>query len=643
MAKILGIDLGTTNSAMAITKGGEPSILENHEGGRTTPSIVAISKSGERLVGLLAKRQAVVNPKNTIFSVKRLIGRKFIDEEVKNDKDWLPFEMRASEQGGIEIKMGDPPAGGWYKPEEISAMVLQKMKADAEANLGEKIDEVVITTPAYFDDSERQATKNAAEIAGFKVRRVINEPTAAALAYGLNREKEEKIVVYDLGGGTFDISILEVGDNTVEVKATGGDTHLGGDDFDKRIIEHLVKEFKKREGIDISKDSLALQRLKEAVERAKHELSTTLETEVNLPYITSGESGPKHFLMKLTRAKLEDLVRDMIDKTINLVKETITAAPPKGAGFKIQDIDEIILVGGQTRMPAIQKAIEKLFGKKPHKGINPDEVVAIGAAIQAEIIAAKDEGRKPEGDVKDMLLLDVTPLTLSIETLGSVATPMISRNTTIPTGKKQTFSTAADNQTSVEIHIGQGERPMMADNKTLARFILDGVPPAQRGTPQIEVSFDIDANGILNVSAKDKATGKSQSVKIEASTSLNKEEVERLKKEAAEHSVEDKKKKELIDARNQAESLVYTAEKSLKDAGEKVSVDVKDSINKKIESLKQVQNGEDIETIKKATAELSSELQKVGESLYNTKDKTDSGDKKPEEQKPEEQKSDESR
>ncbi|MCP6719869.1 MAG: molecular chaperone DnaK [Patescibacteria group bacterium] len=632
MAKILGIDLGTTNSAMAVTEGGEPRVLENHEGGRTTPSIVATSKSGERLVGLLAKRQAVVNPKNTIFSVKRLIGRKFTDKEVKHDKDWLPFEMKASEQGGVEIKMGEK----WYKPEEISAMVLQKMKADAEAILGEKIDEVVITVPAYFDDSQRQATKNAAEIAGFKVKRVINEPTAAALAYGLNLKKEEKIVVYDLGGGTFDISILEVADNTVEVKATGGDTHLGGDDFDKKIIEHLVKEFKKQEGIDISKDSLALQRLKEAVERAKHELSTTLETEVNLPYITSDASGPKHFLMKLTRAKLEDLVGEMIDKSISLVKEAVTAASPKGAGLKMQDIDEIILVGGQTRMPAIQKAIEKLFGKEPHKGINPDEVVATGAAIQAEIIAAKDEGRKPEGDVKDMLLLDVTPLTLSIETLGGVATPMISRNTTIPTDKKQIFSTAADNQTSVEIHVGQGERPMMADNKTLARFILDGVPPSPRGVPQVEVTFNIDVNGILNVSAKDKATNKGQSVKIEASTSLNKEEVERLKKEATEHAAEDQKKKELIDAKNQAESLIYTSEKSIKDAGEKLSADIKDSVNKKIESLKQVQGGEDIEAIKRATTELSSELQRVGGSLYNTKDKPDSDSKKPDEQKPNE-------
>jgi len=632
MTKILGIDLGTTNSAMAVIEGGEPRVLENHEGGRTTPSIVAISKSGERLVGLLAKRQAVVNPKNTIFSVKRLIGRKFTDEEVKHDKDWLPFEMRASEQGGVEIKMGEK----WYKPEEMSAMVLQKMKVDAEASLGGKIDEVVITVPAYFDDSQRQATKNAAEITGFKVKRVINEPTAAALAYGLNLKKEEKIVVYDLGGGTFDISVLEVADKIVEVKATGGDTHLGGDDFDKKIIEYLVKEFKKQEGIDISKDSLALQRLKEAVERAKHELSTTLETEVNLPYITSDASGPKHFLMKLTRAKLEDLVGGMIDKSINLVKETVTAAPPKGAGLKMQDVDEIILVGGQTRMPAVQKAIEKLFGKEPHKGINPDEVVATGAAIQAEIIAAKDEGRKPEGDVKDMLLLDVTPLTLSIETLGGVATPMISRNTTIPTDKKQIFSTAADNQTSVEVHVGQGERPMMADNKTLARFILDGVPPSARGTPQIEVTFDIDANGILNVSAKDKATNKSQSVKIEASTSLNKEEIERLKKEAVEHATEDQKKKEFIDVKNQAESLIYTAEKSIKDAGEKLSADIKDSINKKIESLKQVQNGEDIEAIKRATTELSSELQRVGESLYNTKDKPDSDSKKPDEQKPNE-------
>lgn len=612
MAKILGIDLGTTNSAMAVVEGGEPRVLENQEGNRTTPSVVAVSKSNERLVGLLAKRQSVVNPKNTIFSVKRLIGRSWNDAEVQRDKSWLPYEIKQSEHGGVEVKMGLPSQGERsYKPEEISAMVLQKLKADAEAKLGEKIDEAVITVPAYFDDSQRQATKNAGEIAGFKVRRIINEPTAAALAYGLNKQKNEKIVVYDFGGGTFDISILEVGDDTVEVKATGGDTHLGGDDFDKRIIEYLVAEYRKAEGIDIAKDSLALQRLREAAERAKHELSTVMEAEINLPYITSDASGPKHFLMKLTRAKLEELVHDFIDRSIELVKTAVTAPAPKGAGLKLTDVDEIVLVGGQTRMPAMVDAVKKLFGKEPHKGINPDEVVAVGAAIQAGIL---------QGDVKDILLLDVTPLTLSIETLGGVATPMIQKNTTIPTSKTQVFSTAADNQTSVEIHVGQGERPMMSDVKTLARFILDGMPPAPRGMPQVEVTFDIDANGILNVSAKDKATGKTQSVRIEATTALSKEEIERLRQEAAAHADDDAKKRELIEARNQAESLIYVAEKSVREAGDKVPADVKDDINKKIEAVKGVKDSDDKNAIQSAVAELSQSLQKIGESLYKEKD-----------------------
>lgn len=605
--------MGTTNSAMAVMEGGEPRVLENAEGNRTTPSIVALSKANERLTGLLAKRQMVVNPKNTVFSVKRLIGRKFTDTEVEKDKKWLSYEMRTSEAGGLEIKMGDK----YYKPEEISAMILQKLKLDAEAKLGEKIEEAVITVPAYFDDSERQATKQAGEIAGFKVKRILNEPTAAALAYGLNRQKNEKIVVYDFGGGTFDISILEVGDDVVEVKATGGDTHLGGDDFDKRIIEWLVEEYKKQEGVDVTKDPLALQRLKEAAERAKHELSTALETEVNLPYITSDASGPKHLLIKLTRAKLEDLVRDLVGRSIQLVKEAVTAVAPKGAGLALTDINEIILVGGQTRMPLIQEEVKKLFGKEPHKGINPDEVVAIGAAVQAGIL---------QGDVKDILLLDVTPLTLSIETLGGVATPMIQKNTTIPTSKNQIFSTAADNQTSVEIHIGQGERPLIADNKTLARFILDGLPPAPRGIPQVEVIFDIDANGILSVSAKDKATGKEQKVRIEASTSLNKEEIEKLKQEAAAHVAEDAKKKEEIEARNQAESLIYLSEKTLKEAEEKaadkVSPELKESLNRKISDLKAIKDGGEAKTVdlaalKKTTEELSAEIQKLGQMLYN--------------------------
>ncbi|MFA6365348.1 MAG: molecular chaperone DnaK [Candidatus Paceibacterota bacterium] len=615
MSKILGIDLGTTNSAMAVMENGELKVLENNEGNRTTPSIVAMSKSNERLTGLLAKRQGVVNPQNTIFSVKRLIGRKFSDPEVKRDAQWLSYSIKESAQGGVDVKMGDR----WYTPEEISAMILQKLKLDAEAKLGSPINDAVITVPAYFDDSERQATKNAGEIAGFNVRRIINEPTAAALAYGMNRSKNEKIVVYDFGGGTFDISVLEVADNTVEVRATGGDTHLGGDDFDKRIIEHLVAEYKKREGFDISKDPLAIQRLKEAAERAKHELSTALESEINLPYITSDASGPKHFVMKLTRAKLEDLVRDFIEHSIDLVRETVTAAKPKGAGLQVSEIDEILLVGGQTRMPAIQEAVKKLFGKEPHKGINPDEVVAIGAAAQGEILSAKDENRKTEGEVKDILLLDVTPLSFSIETLGGVATPMIQKNTTIPTAKTQVFSTAADNQTSVEIHIGQGERPMMADNKTLARFILDGIPPSPRGIPQVEVTFDVDANSILNVSAKDKASGKTQSVRIEASTSLNKEEIERLKQEAAAHASEDEKKREHIELKNQAESIIYVAEKSLRDAGDKVPQEMKDGITKRVEHLKEVKEKESGEDIKAATQDLSTELQKIGEMMYKEK------------------------
>ncbi len=604
MSKILGIDLGTTNSAVAVTDGGEPRILENHEGNRTTPSIVALSKGNERLVGLLAKRQSITNPKNTIFSVKRLIGRPFNDPEVQRDKAWLPYEIQEGPGNTIEVKLGDR----FYKPEEISAMTLAKLKADAEAKLGEKIEEAVITVPAYFDDSQRQATKNAGEIAGLKVRRILNEPTAAALAYGLNKQKSEKIVVYDFGGGTFDISVLEVGDDTVEVKSTGGDTHLGGDDLDKELLEYLVAEYKKQEGVDLSKDPLAIQRLKEAAERAKHELSTAAETEINLPYVSSDAAGPKHLLMKLTRAKFEELVRKYIERSIELTKEAVTSPAPKGAGFTLAEINEVVLVGGQTRMPAIQEAVKNLFGKEPHKGINPDEVVALGAAVQAGIL---------QGDVKDILLLDVTPLTLSIETLGGVSTPMIPKNTTVPTSKSQVFSTAADNQTSVEVHVLQGERPLAADNKTLARFILDKIPPSPRGLPQIEVSFDIDANGILNVSAKDKASGNTQSVKIQASSTLSKDEVERLKKEAAEHAVEDEKKKALIEAKNQAESVVYLAEKSLRDAGDKVPAEVKEAINKKIEAVKAVKEGEDTSAIEGAMKDLSEEIQKIGQSVYN--------------------------
>ncbi len=593
MAKIIGIDLGTTNSAVAVMEAGQPRVLENAEGNRTTPSIVAVSKAGERLARLQAKRQSVTNPNNTIFSVKRLIGRKFADAEVQSDKQWLPYAIQASKTGGIEVKIGDT----WHTPEEISAMILSKLKADAEAKLGETVTEAVITVPAYFDDSQRQATKNAGEIAGLKVSRIINEPTAAALAYGMNRKKNEKIVVYDFGGGTFDVSVLEVGDDTVEVKATGGDTHLGGDDLDKRVIQHLVEEYRKSDGIDISKDPLALQRLKEAAERAKHELSTSMETEVNLPYITSDAAGPKHFLVKLTRAKLESLVEDFITKSVELTKKTV-----KDAGFEIGAIDEIVMVGGQTRMPKIVEAVKAAFGKEPHQGINPDEVVAIGAAVQAGIL---------QGDVKDILLLDVTPLSLGLETLGGVFTRIIEKNTTVPTAKTQTFSTAADNQTSVEIVVLQGEREMAADNKTLGRFVLDGIPPGPRGTAQVEVTFDIDANGILNVSAKDKASGKSQSVKIEATSNLSKEEVEKLKAEAAAHAEEDKAKKELVDEKNKAEHMAYAAEKSLKDHADKVPEDMKKAITEKIEAVKAANAGSDAEAIKKAASALSDEMQKI--------------------------------
>ncbi len=603
MPKIIGIDLGTTNSAVAVTEGGEPRILENHEGNRTTPSIVAVNKAGERLVGLLAKRQAITNPANTIYSVKRLIGRSFDDPEVQRDITLLPYEVRKASSGGVEVKLGD----AWHTPEAISSFVLAKLKADAEAKLGDTVTEAVITVPAYFDDAQRQATKNAGEIAGLKVRRIINEPTAAALAYGLNKNKHEKVVVYDFGGGTFDVSVLEIGDDTVEVVATGGDTHLGGDDFDNALQNHLLAEYKKQEGIDLAKDPLALQRIKEAAERAKHELSTATETEINIPYITSDANGPKHFLLKLTRATLEELTRELVERSVAITKEVVTAPAPKGAGFQIADIAEVILVGGQTRMPAIQEAVKGLFGKEPHRGINPDEVVASGAAVQAGIL---------QGDVKDILLLDVTPLTLSIETLGGVATPMIEKNTTVPTNKTQTFSTAADNQPSVEVHILQGERPMASDNKTLARFILDGIPPAPRGVPQIEVSFDIDANGILNVSAKDKASGKSQSVRIEASTALSKEEIEKLRNDAAAHAEEDRKRKELVETRNNAESLAYTAEKALADAGDKVPADLKAGVEEKVKAVRDALAGEDADAIKSASDALSSEMQKIGEQLY---------------------------
>ncbi len=607
MSKILGIDLGTTFSAMAVVESGEPKIIENKEGARTTPSIVAITKSGERVVGVLAKRQAVTNPKNTIFSIKRLIGRKFSDAEVQRDKKLLPYEIKESNDGGVDVKMGDK----WLKPAEISAMILQKLKADAEAKLGETITEAIITCPAYFDDSQRKATKIAGEIAGFNVKRVINEPTAAALAYGLNKKKDEKIVVYDFGGGTFDISVLEVGEEEVEndktaqhvnVKATGGDTHLGGDDFDQRIMDWIAKEFKKDNGVDLSKDNLALQRIKEAAEKAKIELSSSLETEINLPFITSDASGPKHLLYKLTRAQFESMVQDYIDKSIELVKKTM-----KDAGLEPKDINEVVLVGGQTRMPKMQEEVKKYFGKEPNKEVNPDEVVAIGAAIQ---------GGSMQGTMRDVLLLDVTPLSLGIETFGAVNTVLITKNTTIPTAKNQIFSTAADSQTSVEVHVLQGERPMAQDNKTLGRFILDGIPPAARGIPQIEVSFDIDANGILNVSAKDKATGKSQSIRIEGSSGISKEEIERMKKDAEMHAEEDKKKQETIETKNMADALIYTCEKTIKEAGDKIKPEEKKEIEEKIEALKKAQKDDNIEEIKEKTQELSAAIQKIGAELY---------------------------
>ena len=598
MGKIIGIDLGTTNSAMAAVEAGEPRILENEEGGRTTPSVVSVSKSGDRLVGLLAKRQAVTNAENTIFSVKRLIGRSFSDSEVVKDKEWLPYKLQASSQSGVEVKMADK----WHRPEEISAMILQKLKHDAEARLSQKIEEAIITVPAYFNDSQRKATKDAGEIAGFKVKRIINEPTAAALAYGFNKRKNEQIAVYDFGGGTFDISILEVGDDVIEVKSTDGDTHLGGDDFDQKIIQWLVSEFKKESGIDISKDFLALQRLKDAAEKAKHELSSTIETEINIPFITSDSGGPKHLLMKFGRAKLEELVRSYIERSIEISKRAL-----KAAKMEPSEIEEVILVGGQTRMPAIQAAVKNLFGREPNKSINPDEVVALGAAIQGGIL---------QGEVKDVLLLDVTPLSFGIETLGGVMTKLIEKNTTIPVSRSQIFSTAADTQTSVEIHILQGEREMAADNKTLGRFMLDGIPPAARGIPQIEVSFDIDANGILNVKAKDKATGKEQKIRIEASSGLSKDEIEKMKTDAQIHAEEDRQKKETIESKNAADALVYTGEKALRDAADKTPPDIKKNIEEKIEALKKAKEGSDVNAIRTASEDLSREMQKIGEILY---------------------------
>ena len=598
MSKILGIDLGTTNSAMAIIEGGKPKILENAEGNRTTPSVVAVSKSGERIVGQAAKRQAVTNPENTLYSIKRLIGRRFEDDEVQRSMKTLPFKVVKSGAAAKVLMQGKE-----YSAQEISAMVLGKLKADAEAKLGEKITQAVITVPAYFDDAERQATKDAGKIAGLEVMRIINEPTAAALAYGFDKKKDEKIAVYDLGGGTFDISLLEVSADTVEVKATNGDTHLGGDDFDQIIIEWIISEFKKDQGIDLAKDVLALQRIKEAAEKAKHELSSAMETEINQPYITTTADGPKHLQMKMSRSKLEELVGHLVEKTFGPADKAM-----KDAGWSKSDINEVILVGGMTRMPLVQAKVEAYFGKKPNLSVNPDEVVAIGAAVQAGVL---------QGDVKDVLLLDVTPLTLGIETLGNIRTPLIDRNSTIPTAKSQVFSTAADNQTSVEIHVLQGEREFAKDNKTLGRFILDGIPPSPRGLPQVEVTFDIDANGILHVSAKEKTTGKEQKITITASTSLSDAEVQKMTQDAAAHAEEDKKKKELIEARNMADSIAYTAEKALRDAGDKVSADIKTGVQAKIDELKKVKDGEDLAAINKAAEELGQEMQKIGSAAYS--------------------------
>lgn len=597
---------------MAIVEAGQPRVLENKEGMRTTPSMVAVkahstgSGQGERYVGVTAKRQAVTNPTNTIFSAKRLIGRRWDDAEVQRDQKLLPYEIRKGPHNDVEIKMGDK----WLKPAEISAMVLQKLKADAEDKLGEKITDVIITVPAYFDDGQRKATKDAGEIAGLNVKRVINEPTAAALAYGFNKKKDEKIVVYDFGGGTFDISVLEVSSDTIEVKATGGDTHLGGDDIDQLVINHFIDEFKKDQGIDVSKDRLVVQRLKDAAEKAKHELSSTTQTEINIPFLTADTSGPKHFNLNFTRAKLESLCQTLIDKSIELTKKAMADAK-----LSTSDIHEVVLVGGQTRMPAIIEAVKKLFGKEPHKDINPDEVVAVGAAIQGGIM---------QGDVKDVLLLDVTPLSLGIETAGNVMTKMIEKNTTVPTAKSQVFSTYSDNQPQVEIHVLQGERPMSADNKTLGKFILDGIPPAPRGMPQIEVTFDIDANGILSVKAKDKATGKEQSIRIEGSSGITEEEKKRMMADAETHAAEDAKKRELIEARNMAESLSYSTEKALKDSGDpstgsgqaKISADDKKAIEEKLEALKKLKDSENVDDIKRATEELSKAAQKIGEAMY---------------------------
>jgi len=612
MAKIIGIDLGTTNSVAAVMQGGEPIVIPSAEGERLVPSVVAVNKNHERLVGRVARNQAITNPQNTIFSIKRFMGRKFGDPEVERTKKRVPYIVAEAPNGDLRVSLDEKD----YSPPEVSAMILAKIKRDAEAYLGETITQAVITVPAYFNDAQRNATKDAGKIAGLEVLRIINEPTASSLAYGLDKKKNEVIAVYDLGGGTFDISILDVGDGVFQVRATSGDTFLGGDDFDLRVMDYLIEQFKKDNGIDLHNDRQSLQRLKEASEKAKIELSTTMQTEINLPYLTADASGPKHLVMTMTRAKLEQLTADLVDRTIAPLKQALS-----DAGLTAGDINEVVMVGGMTRMPAVQDRVRAFFGKEPHKGVNPDEVVAIGAAIQAGVLG---------GEVKDILLLDVTPLSLSIETLGGVATQQIERNTTIPTRRSQVFSTASDSQTQVEIHVLQGERPMAIDNKSLGKFILDGIPPAPRGMPQIEVTFDIDANGILKVTAKDKATGRSQHITITASSGLSESEVEKMRKDAELHAEEDRKRKELIEARNNADNTVYAAEKALREFGDKVPAEIKSDVEAKVAEVKKVAEGEDVAAIKSATEALSEVVQKIGAAVYQGSDAPASDSSEPE-------------